>query len=219
MESNEDRWVDFLESPQAETCVPEPWMTGDDISVTNESARILKKLIIIKILRPDRLVASCEQFVMKVLGTEVLDHTQVDLASFLGDNFNPKSPLLMVSAPGYDASYKVDMLAKQFNKKYTSVAIGSPEAFGLVDTAIRNAAKSGNWVLLKNVHLAPQWLIELEKKIYNMTLDKNFRLFLTMENNPKVPSTLLSAAHVLVFEPPSGIKAAMVRSYTQAITA
>ena len=126
--------------------------------------------------------------------------------------------MLLVSAPGYDASYKVDILAKQFNKKYTSVAIGSPEAFALVDTAIRNAAKSGNWVLLKNVHLAPMWLVELEKKIYNMNLDKNFRLFLTMENNPKVPSTLLSASHVLVFEPPSGIKAALVRSYSQAIT-
>jgi len=125
----------------------------------------------------------------------------------------------MCSAPGYDASYKVDILAKQFNKKYTGVAIGSPEAFDLVDTAIRNAAKSGNWVLLKNVHLAPQWLVELEKKIYNMSLDKSFRLFLTMENNPKVPSTLLRASHVLVFEPPSGIKAAMVRSYTQSITA
>jgi len=39
-----------------------------------------------------------------------------------------------------------------------------------------------------------------------------------MENNPKVPSTLLRASHQLVFEPPSGIKAAMVRSYSQAIT-
>ena len=40
-----------------------------------------------------------------------------------------KSPLLLVSAPGFDASYKVDMLAKNLNKKYTSVAIGSPEAY------------------------------------------------------------------------------------------
>ena len=62
------------------------------------------------------------------------------------------------------------------------------------------------------------WLIELEKKIYGMDLNPQFRLFLTMENNPKVPSTLLRAAHVLVFEPPSGIKAAMVRSYSQSIT-
>lgn len=76
----------------------------------------------------------------------------------------------MVSAPGYDASYKVDMLAKASNKKYTSVAIGSPEAFDLVDKNIKSAAKTGTWVLLKNVHLAPQWLYELEKTIYKLQL-------------------------------------------------
>jgi dynein heavy chain 1 len=41
---------------------------------------------------------------------------------------------------------------------------------------------------------------------------------MTMEHNPKVPSTLLRVSHVLVFEPPSGIKAALVRSYAQTIT-
>lgn len=51
-----------------------------------------------------------------------------------------------------------------------------------------------------------------------MTLDPEFRLFMTMENNPKVPSTLLRASHVLVFEPPAGIKAALVRGYAQTIT-
>jgi dynein heavy chain 1 len=39
-----------------------------------------------------------------------------------------------------------------------------------------------------------------------------------MEINPKVPSTLLRASHVFVFEPPSGIKASLLRSYTSAIT-
>jgi hypothetical protein len=74
MESSEERWMTLLDHPQAENAVPEPWMSGDDISVTNESARILKKLIIIKILRPDRLVTAVEQFVVKVLGQDVLDN-------------------------------------------------------------------------------------------------------------------------------------------------
>lgn len=147
------------------------------------------------------------------LGAESVAINPVDLAEFAEPKISPKNPIMLVSAPGFDASYKVELLAKQVNKKYTAVAIGSPEAFGLVDTAIRNSAKSGSWVLLKNVHLAPAWLAELEKKIYNMPLDPNFRLFMTMENNPKVPSTLLRVSHVLVFEPPSGIKAALVRSY------
>lgn len=39
-----------------------------------------------------------------------------------------------------------------------------------------------------------------------------------MEVNPKVPSTLIRSSYVLLFEPPPGIKAAMLRSYSQAIT-
>ena len=142
----------------------------------------------------------------------------LDLLRVVDKESQAKSPLLLVSAPGFDASYKVEMLAKQANKKYTSVAIGSPEAFDLVDKAIKAAAKTGTWVLLKNVHLAPSWLTELEKEIYKLQLNAGFRLFLTMEINPKVPSTLLRASHVFVFEPPSGIKAALIRSYTSTVT-
>ena len=98
------------------------------------------------------------------------------------------------------------------------MAIGSPEAFEEAENAIKLASRSGSWVLLKNVHLAPTWLIELEKTIYKLNLDPSFRLFLTMEINPKVPSTLIRSSYVLMFEPPAGIKAAMLRSYTQSIT-
>lgn len=124
------QWISFLDNPLAETAVPEPWLSGDDSSTTNDNARQLKKMIILGIMRPDRLVAACEIFVQKVLGEEIMNSNQVDLMNFVGENGNPKSPLLLVSAPGYDASYRVDSLAKQANKKYTSVAIGSPEAFG-----------------------------------------------------------------------------------------
>ena len=42
------------------------------------------------------------------------------------------------------------------------------------------------WVLLKNVHLAPQWLVTLEKKLHSLNPHSSFRLFMTMEINPKV---------------------------------
>jgi dynein heavy chain 1, cytosolic len=51
-----------------------------------------------------------------------------------------------------------------------------------------------------------------------MEIDKNFRLFLTMEDSPKVPSSLLRTSHVLTFEPPRGIKAALAKSYNQILT-
>ena len=62
LQDNEDRWISMFDHPLAEDVVPEPWMDGDDPSVTNKTARILKKLIVIKILRPDRLLASVNQF-------------------------------------------------------------------------------------------------------------------------------------------------------------
>ena len=39
MENEEEKWISFFEHAQAESCVPEPWNSGDDISVTNENAR------------------------------------------------------------------------------------------------------------------------------------------------------------------------------------
>lgn len=40
--------------------------------------------------------------------------------------------------------------------------------------------------MLENVHLAPGWLMQLEKKLHSMQPHASFRLFLTMEINPKV---------------------------------
>jgi len=128
----------------------------------------MKRLILLKIMRPDRFMAAARQFVARVLGEQIMNVGELDLMRIVEMESNAKSPLLLVSAPGFDASYKVELLAKQANKKYTAVAIGSPEAFGLVDKTIKSASKTGQWVLLKNVHLAPQWLVELEKEMYKL---------------------------------------------------
>jgi dynein heavy chain 1 len=87
------------------------------------------------------------------------------------------------------------------------VAMGSAEGFSLADVAISSAIKVGSWVLLKNVHLAPSWLHQLEKRVHSMKPHKDFRLFLTMETNLKVPVNLLRLSRILMFEPAPGIKA------------
>ena len=61
----------------------------------------------------------------------------------------------------------------------TSIAIGSAVEFSEADKAINTAVRSGKWVLLKNVHLAPSWLVTLEKKLHSIQAHAGFRLFLT----------------------------------------
>lgn len=68
--------------------------------------------------------------------------------------------------------------------------------------------------MLKNVHLAPQWLVQLEKKLHSLQPHANFRLFLTMEINPKLPVNLLRAGRIFVFEPPPGIRANLLRTFS-----
>eukprot|EP01083_Nonionella_stella_P073778 199703_1 len=91
--------------------------------------------------------------------------------------------------------------------------MGYPDGYGKATDAVALAAKKGTWVLLKNVHLSPQWLANLEKRLHRMQPHRKFRLFLTMEINPKVPATLLRKSYVVVFEPPAGIKSSLARTY------
>ncbi|ORZ40908.1 dynein heavy chain [Catenaria anguillulae PL171] len=100
----------------------------------------------------------------------------------------------------------------ELGQQLTSVAMGSSEGYGLADKAINNAVQRGGWVLLKNVHLAPQWLSQLEKRLHSLRPHDSFRLFLTMESNPRVPVNLLRQSRIFMFESPPGIKANLLES-------
>jgi dynein heavy chain 1 len=91
--------------------------------------------------------------------------------------------------------------------------MGSPEGYDQADAAINRATKEGTWVLLKNVHLSPVWLAKLEKRLHRLAPHANFRLFMTMEMNPKVPVTLLRMSNKIVFEPSVGIKSSLRRMF------
>lgn len=94
--------------------------------------------------------------------------------------------MLLCSITGYDASGKIEDLAQDLGKELHSIAIGSAEGFEASDKAISSASRTGHWVLLKNVHLAPNWLSQLEKKIHSLQTHPSFRIFLSMDIMPKV---------------------------------
>lgn len=67
----------------------------------------------------------------------------------------------------------------------------------------RSGAKSGSWVLLRNVHLCIEWLNVLDKRLQSTifpTANPSFRLFLTCEIHPKLSPPLLRMSDVIVFE-------------------
>ena len=111
--------------------------------------------------------------------------------SFVQKESNANEPIILCSTPGYDASSKVDDLAAKMRQPYKALAMGSDEGFELAEKTIIATAKAGSWVLLKNIHLAPTWLVQLEKKLHTLAPKPLFRLFMTAEIHPKLPSNLL----------------------------
>lgn len=169
-------------------------------------------MLIIKCLRPDRLLQALSSFVRLVFERDLLDEVVYSLSDMVTSEVAATAPVCMCSVPGYDASYRVDALAAATGAKCTSVALGSQEGYTLADQAIANAARTGSWVLLKNVHLAPTWLSQLEKRLQSLNPNRAFRLFLTMETNPSIPVNILRQGRVLMNEPPPGIRANILES-------
>ncbi|KAF9498186.1 dynein heavy chain protein 1 [Pleurotus eryngii] len=203
---NEDDWLPFLSSTIPESCVPTPWSPGTPVM------EAIRALLIIKCFRPDRLLQATANFVRVAFDLDLSAEASFDLGNMVTDEVPPTSPIALVSVTGYDASYKVENLIKNTGSRSASVAMGSQEGFTLADQAIATASRQGTWVLLKNVHLAPSWLGQLEKKLQTLNPNRNFRLFITMEANPSIPVNILRQSRLIMNEPPPGIKANLVDS-------
>ena len=188
----------------------------DDEKAFTPCQRAMHAMLAVQALRADRLPAAAMEFVATTLGRDFVRAAEgeVDLGMVVETQIQPATPILMCSVPGYDASSRVDDLAAELGKQVTSIAIGSAEGFGEAEKAINTAVRTGKWVLLKNVHLAPSWLVTLEKKLHTITAHAGFRLFLTCEINPKIPVNLLRAGRIFTYEPPPGVKANLIRTFS-----
>ena len=205
--SNSEAWNNFYNDPMAENSIPTEFLNKHREQISNEKDQKMFdgicKSILLLVFRPDRMMNSIQSFLKDVFNEELMNIPELDLVKVIKEETNCKMPILFCSAPGFDASTKIESLARQLNKKFLSIAIGSSEGFELVEKNWASKIKSGEWLVLKNVHLAPNWLNEIEKRLYANEPNPNFRLFLTMEFDPKIPANVLRIARKFVFELPS----------------
>jgi dynein heavy chain len=102
------------------------------------------------------------------------------------------------------------------NKHLHSIALGQGQDV-VANAKLDMAHKEGHWVMLQNVHLMPDFLLELEKRLAAFALegsDPQFRLFLTSDPAKTIPIGLLERSIKLTNEPPAGLKANLLRAFT-----
>ncbi|CAH0489695.1 unnamed protein product [Peronospora farinosa] len=207
-------WNTFIRTPSAEEALPADWDTQYAAALASPRLAAFRNMIVIHFLRPDRIMFASERYIDLVFTASFPWRGEIELSKNVEEDTKAARGVLLCSTTGFDPSAQIDDLAAAQQKKYNSVSMGSSEGFDAAEKGLNTALKHGSWLLLRNVHLCPSWLVSVEKKLYNAreSVHPNFRLFLTSEINPNLPVNLVRMCDIFVFEPPSGMKLSMVRS-------
>lgn len=104
----------------------------------------------------------------------------------------------------------------KFSKKLNPISLGQGQG-PKAEALMRQAMERGLWVFFQNCHLAPSWMPSLERLVEQIDpehVHKDFRLWLTSMPSPKFPVMILQNGSKMTVEPPRGIKANLLKSYT-----
>ncbi|XP_077287714.1 dynein heavy chain at 62B [Arctopsyche grandis] len=202
-------WKIIYDSPEPQKEIfPEPW---------NASLSDFKKLIVIRILRPDKLTDAIVEFVKNHIGEKYVNPPPFDIAKSYNDS-NCLIPLIFILSPGSDPIGTLLKFTERmgFSNKLNYISLGQGQG-EKARVLIEEAQTEGGWVCLQNCHLAVSWLIELENICENIDFtntDISFRLWLTSYPTPKFPHSILQSSIKMTNEPPTGLKNNLTRLYS-----
>jgi dynein heavy chain len=145
-----------------------------------------KKILVLRVVRPDRVTPAMSQFIKERLGTRYIDEEAFNMRSCF-DESSPSTPIFFVLFPGVDPTPDVETLGNQLGftaekGNYINISMGQGQE-QYAAQSLDNFAKNGGWVFLQNVHLMEDWLPTLERKleICAETGHDDFRCFISAE--------------------------------------
>lgn len=201
-------WEGWYRSAEPEA---EP-LPGEWESRMNE----LQKMVIVRSMRPDRVIFAVTNFVANALGRKYVEPPVLDLDECFRDS-NPATPLIFVLSPGVDPTEGLKKLAREtgMEDKYFSVALGQGQEKRAA-SLIRDGLQRGHWVFLANCHLMTSWLPALSKIIDTFPAARphpSFRLWLSSNPTERFPISILQRSIKMTTEPPRGLRANLMRLY------
>nr|WAW84827.1 axonemal dynein heavy chain 1 [Halisarca dujardinii] len=176
-----------------------------------------QKLLSLKCIRPDKITNAMQDYVSQQLGQKFIEPQTADLSIAFKDS-GPKSALIFILSAGTDPADDLYKFAEKmkFSKKLTSISLGQGQG-PIAESMMKEAIDRGRWVFFQNCHLAPSWMPSLERLIEQInpdTVHRDFRLWLTSMPSPKFPVPILQNGSKLTLEPPRGVKANLLKSFT-----
>ncbi|TPX45912.1 hypothetical protein SeLEV6574_g03556 [Synchytrium endobioticum] len=193
------------------------WLSQNacEVSWPSEAGQlsVFHRLMIVKTLRPDRLLSTMTNVAREILGLDSLNLMSLTFAQ-LHQESSSAEPVLFITSPGADPSEELRSYAVSSGNatNFASVAMGQGQG-EVALKLLREYSSTGGWLLLQNTHLVVSWLPILIQELANLKLSESFRLFLTSEAHPGFPPTLLRSCLKVTVEAPPGLKKNLQRAY------
>ncbi|OQS07437.1 dynein heavy chain [Thraustotheca clavata] len=214
MTSNEAMWRRWYEDNEPEnTMIPD----YENRIAENEQIGPYLKLLLVRALRMDRTILCTKEFIRNTqqMGPRYVEPVTDTIESIFSE-MKADTPVIFLLSIGADPTESIEQLARK--RKFPSPAVVSmgegqePVALKAINAGVVN----GTWVLLQNCELGLELMEQMEDVIFKLseTMDQNFRLFLTALPSDQFPLGLLQMSTKVTNEPPQGLHAGILRSFT-----
>ena len=206
LQDDADQWAKWIEHSNPEDA-PIPGM---------KNIEQFDRLMVLRALRPDRLVVGLKVYVRGELGNEYVDQPPFDMNQAFSETSNT-TPMFFVLFPGVDPTVWIEA---QGEKQGFTIAKGNLISISMGEgqesvamTAMDRLAADGGWIFLQNLHLMEQWTPLMERKLEKLaeTSHKDFRVFTNAEPPPfyfqkNMPEGFMMSAIKVANEAPSDVQ-------------
>ncbi|XP_078482966.1 dynein axonemal heavy chain 8 [Ciona intestinalis] len=201
---NEKQWKMWFDSE-----APEEEVIPDGYSASLDTFR---KLLLIRSWCPDRIMPQARKYISDSLGARFSEAVILNLEDTHQES-TIRVPLICLLSQGSDPTDQISTLAKKKGIDCRAISMGQGQevhARRLVSTLMQ----IGGWVLLQNCHLGLDFMDELLETVQTAeNVNPAFRTWITAEEHPKFPITLLQSSIKFTNEPPQGVKAGLTRTF------
>jgi dynein heavy chain len=206
LQDDADQWKKWIEHSNPEDATI-PGMK--DISQFN-------RLLVLRALRPDRLVVGLKVYVRGELGNEYVEQPPFDMDAAYKE-MSKTTPMFFVLFPGVDPTVWIEAQGEKegftiAKGNLISISMGEGQEKGAMD-AMDKLSAEGGWIFLQNLHLMEQWTPLMERKLEKLseTSHKDFRVFTNAEPPPfsflkNMPEGFMMSSIKIANEAPSDVQ-------------